>query len=1088
MSQLNKSEAFAQTPRKREEGLSEALLFLALLGLNPENAYFRTIRKGRGGANGSRNGADLKGFDFEALSRDNHNGAGVFVLVNLTTGAIGVSGAVSDKDVAVCVVLFVEWDDKPLEWQEGAWRELGLPRPSLQVATGGKSIHNYWVLSDPTTPDQWRTAQQRLIAHCKSDPSLKNPSRFMRLPGFDYFDKETGKPTGKTRILNSECLQLVDGRPACPTYTLEQVLENVPELPAESKGFGTKQKTRTRRKTSRSLREIKAALECIPEILPGTGQRERFRALAWGLLHAVREAGGEDFDAEELLAEHSPEVGDVGDYFNTEPHSVTAATFWWMAREAGWEPASVLPERRPADLIAPAGEDVGVSCPIPPATEARLVALQSGMGTGKTNAIKAAVDAHLAEKSQVVVLTHRRSLGLMLADKFGLAWGNGSADGLSEEEQDRARRVGMVLCTDSLSPRSGVRFEASAFRGAVVVIDEVAQVLQHTLMTQSTSVAQRRVEVLKQLRALLKYAKQVLVGDAQLSEADLVTLENVMGCKALLIDSEHKAAAGRELVVHDKCSWRVELINHVKQHRRVWICTTSQKASSANSAQNLAQLVQRYWPEAGMLVVDSETMASPGHPAQRLGAETTELLAEVDVVIASPAVSAGLSVVMPGHFEAVFGFSGGSIEVAGFVQALARVRDDCPRHVYAAHASVGTALKVGSGSTDPAEILKHLSRHEEQCITQLLRLGWDVCPNTVGPWLELWGELAALQNRQRLNYREAVLGFLAREGYQRRDSALAAEDKAQAIEIGNQLKEITTERSLKEDQAVIETALISDDEAMVLKDAKRQLTPEEQNKLTRWRVARDWALGEAAPTPDLLEKDREGLHRRLRWGWLLLSTDGRSAAAEEDQAEGVRRWGRNYWAPDFCRKMEGPRLAAADLLRVPQWLERAQAGEWFTSDDPELRYLHKAMAEHSITAKQVLGVEPAQRATTELKALLSLAGYKLETKRRRCGKGKQAPADYFYRVVREDLPNGASLEAMEAKWLSDSRRRVHVEYKPLQFSGWGCTKNTPIKELEIALHPATSHPWAALGRDRALPNSTGNLDVTSAGPQPWPAR
>lgn len=41
--------------------------------------------------------------------------------------------------------LFVEWDDKPIEWQLTAWQKLGLPRPSLQVSTGGKSLHTYWV-------------------------------------------------------------------------------------------------------------------------------------------------------------------------------------------------------------------------------------------------------------------------------------------------------------------------------------------------------------------------------------------------------------------------------------------------------------------------------------------------------------------------------------------------------------------------------------------------------------------------------------------------------------------------------------------------------------------------------------------------------------------------------------------------------------------------------------------------------------------------------------------------------------------------------------------------------------------------------
>jgi hypothetical protein len=207
------------------------------------------------------------------------------------------------------------------------------------------------------------------------------------------------------------------------------------------------------------------------------------------------------------------------------------------------------------------------------------------MGSGKTTAIRDALKSHRAEKRRIVVVTHRRSLGATLAAQFDLDWRKSSEaatlndSSLSDHSHRDEHLAGLVLCTDSLSPRSGMRFDARAWRGAVVVIDEVSQVLQHTLMTNGTAVANRRSEVLRQLSELLRHASQVIVADAQLSEPVLHTLEIVRGCSALLIDSERKPAAGRELVVHDtKGSWRCELVKYWQRRKRTWVCTTSQKA------------------------------------------------------------------------------------------------------------------------------------------------------------------------------------------------------------------------------------------------------------------------------------------------------------------------------------------------------------------------------------------------------------------------------------------------------------------------------------------------------------------------------
>lgn len=712
-------------------------------------------------------------------------------------------------------------------------------------------------------------------------------------------------------------------------------------------------------------------------------------------------------------------------------------------------PLPVLPWLRPADQTAPAGRHLGDACPIPSPEQARLVALQAPMGSGKTCAIAAAVEPLRQAGTRVVLLTHRRSLGATTAEQLGLPWADEAAPGSD------LRQLGIALCVDSLCPASGMRFRAADWRGAVVVVDEAAQVIAHTLMATGTAVAQRRLQVIDNLRQLLAGAAQVIAADAQLSQPVLDALETATGERALLIASEHRPAAGRRLQLHSRESWRLALVEQLEQRRPVWIATTAQKAGATNSAQNLAQLVGQHWPEARVLVVDSETVADPAHAASQLATDPNEIAAAYEVVIATPAIAAGLSVELRGRFAAVFGWAGGTTDPAAAAQAMARVRDDCPRHLYAPEQSPGGHLRMGCGATDPNRLLRQLANHEAAVVAQLIAAGgWAPQESGGGHWLDLWAQLACAQNAQRLAYRATVQGLLEREGYRvEQAEALVPEQQAAAGRIAEQLRTIAAATQTAEDEAVIAAELLSDAEAAELLKRSR-LTPAERAKLQRWRVAHAWGLGSAAPTAELLEAHRDGRHRRQRFGWLVMNREARQLAARADAAaapkltpDGVRSW-----APDLCRELEGPRLSAADALGLPGWLERT---DWFGADDPRLVELQAIATAHAASMTQLLGISPGKRATTTLRQLLAAAGYRLESSRRRCGAGRRAAAGYRYRVVREAPPPGTSLQAMEASWEQQLRSKAEPlweGFKPVPgsegagFFGRGVYRNPPHKE------------------------------------------
>src|SRR4028118_369144 len=102
-------------------------------------------------------------------------GRGIYLVVN--------GGGHKDKDVTQARAIFYEHDSLDKSLQLDLWKDFGLPEPTLQVDTGGKSIHSYWVFDESVVVEDWRSLQTDLLEFADADRSLKNPSRVMRLAG-----------------------------------------------------------------------------------------------------------------------------------------------------------------------------------------------------------------------------------------------------------------------------------------------------------------------------------------------------------------------------------------------------------------------------------------------------------------------------------------------------------------------------------------------------------------------------------------------------------------------------------------------------------------------------------------------------------------------------------------------------------------------------------------------------------------------------------------------------------------------------------------------------------------------------------------
>lgn len=314
-----------------EINFDEARRFIALLGKPAGTIRLRAFlhaghpdKPSDTGRKGGPSKSTITGWQAE--------GRGVYVVIN--------DGGDKDAEITSCRALFCEWDDRPADWQLTAWQGLGLPEPTMQVSTGGKSIHNYWILTDPITPSHWRAVQTRLLDHADADRSLKNPSRVMRLPGTYH--------AGADGALGAQC-HIVGG---CEQRYAIADLEAV--LPSEDYYHHAPKAAAHIEHVERSLGEVRDALAAIPPRVPGSGTYHIYRNIFWGLIQVL---GGDTDQAIALMQEHSPQWQGLQQIAVSGGERITAGTFWYWARHHGWRPVAPMPsKRRQAD----AGEVVNL--------------------------------------------------------------------------------------------------------------------------------------------------------------------------------------------------------------------------------------------------------------------------------------------------------------------------------------------------------------------------------------------------------------------------------------------------------------------------------------------------------------------------------------------------------------------------------------------------------------------------------------------------------------------------------------------------------------------------------------------------------
>ena len=247
-------------------------------------------------------------------------GRGVYIVVN--------DGGDTDSEITACRAFFCEWDDRDKSDQIWAWKELGLPEPTIQIDTGGKSIHNYWILNKSIDPKTWKPIQERLLDHADADRALKNPSRVMRLPG-TYHMRDDGSHGSMTTIIhNSE-----------KKYNLKDIETCLPTPKQHEKDKLSVQFKEYRKE---DFATVQKALAHIPPRKPNTNTYHMYRNILWGLVKACEDAGKTKADAISLMQNHSPEWGGLDQVAQSGGMQINAGSFWFWAMQNGYKPSKML--------------------------------------------------------------------------------------------------------------------------------------------------------------------------------------------------------------------------------------------------------------------------------------------------------------------------------------------------------------------------------------------------------------------------------------------------------------------------------------------------------------------------------------------------------------------------------------------------------------------------------------------------------------------------------------------------------------------------------------------------------------------------
>ena len=599
--------------------------------------------------------------------------------------------------------------------------------------------------------------------------------------------------------------------------------------------------------------------------------------------------------------------------------------------------------------------------------EAKLIALKSAKGTGKTKFLETVVSQAQKKQQKVLVIGHRIQLVKALCLRFGLPYISEIGKGDLNDE------FGYGLCIDSLHSHSQAKFNPDDWSDSIVIIDEIEQVLWHGL--NSTTCKDRRVEILQCFKSLLQNVfgnrGRVYVADADLSDLALDYLVTLGGIAILPYVISNQWQSDRDTVWEiynylGKTPKRLvkNLETHIREGGKPLVCLSAQKLSSKWGTQTLEAYFRAQFPELKILRLDSESLADPHHPAYNCIANLDRVLPEYDLVLASPCLETGVSIELKNHFTSVWAIAQGVQSENAVRQTLARLRSNVTRHLWCASYSF---QKIGNGSTSIPALMTsghRLTQLNIRLLQQSDLACWDdIDTGFQAESLLCWAKMAVRYNASTIDYRGTILAALKEEGHTILDSkqlktlAVAPQER-KAPCLVEVINGIVCENYDLNCQAIANSSLLTELQYQTLK--KRLVkTITERHSIRKYELQQRYNL---TVTSALVALDDAGWYQKIRLHYFL--TVGRSFLADRDTKVAqklIERGNGSLFLPDFNRSQLGAIVGIMELIGIPILL--ADFNRELRNTDSDLQVIAELALNHRQEIKTAIGIGLAKNSS-----------------------------------------------------------------------------------------------------------------------------
>ncbi len=681
---------------------------------------------------------------------------------------------------------------------------------------------------------------------------------------------------------------------------------------------------------------------------------------------------------------------------------------------------------------------------------AKLIALRSLHGTGKTEWLSDKIEVLLNDGQRVLVIVHREQLARELSRRFGV-------DYRTEIKTSETGGIfGYALCIDSLHPSASPPFEPEKWQDAVVVIDEVEQVLWHLL--NGGTCASKRTQILKTFKKLLQTVAgselgKIFIADADLSLISINYIEQLIGFKVpkFIVNNSYTPVGYRQLY---RCSGNTpeqvvkRLEKNLRNGQKAIIHTDGQKHKSKWGTRNLEAYVKQNFPDLKVLRLDRQSVKDKDHPAYGCIDHLNEVLVNYDVVICSPVIETGVSIdIQHGqpkavlgtpqnpcpHFDGVYVISHGVQTVDSVVQSLQRVRDNIPRYVWC---KAGSTTRIGNGSYAIRTLLSSTHKLASANISMLQKMGitevndltfieQDEEIKGASPSLTAWAKRACVINHQNGHFADSVIAKCQSLGYRIVDDFEDNKDSKVLLEgarkgIASAISEIRDENYHHYCEEVSQRENLDDKTYENLKEKQRKgkTTETEDQTLEKATISRLYATEKV--TPELIEKHDDRwypqliLHYYLTVGNCYLPKKDRKAMEKlKEEGEG------EVFKPDFNRTPLGLKIFTLQTLGMERFLDPSAEfsseteAEWFEKiNTPIMRFQIKAVLNESIGQKD--------SAIGFIQRILAKLGLKLRFDRQQTVNGKRV------RIYQGCLPNLDGRSSVFERWLERDQQSEEI--------------------------------------------------------------